>query len=305
MLKGTTFSGQPVFSQLTGMISRSSFSTLVNEHNADRYSKRCKSWEHLICMLYCVMNNCTSLREVTQGIAAYGDKLNHLGLSYTPPRSTLSDSNACRSEAFFGAVYQKLYQRYKELLSDSHPNKELLKRLFIIDSTTISLFKAIMKCVGRKSADGKSKGGIKVHTMLNAYEQVPQLVHFTDASTHDHVFLEKLKLKPHQIAIFDSGYVDYQQYAKWTNDGVHFVTRLKDNAVYQGLQDLDISDSCPTGYIKDEKINISYTDEQKKEQVILLRRVVYYDVEKKKILQFLTNIFDMDTEQIGLLYKQR
>ncbi|MFC4195520.1 transposase, partial [Pedobacter jamesrossensis] len=114
-----------------------------------------------------------------------------------------------------------------------------------------------------------------------------------------------MKLKPHQIAIFDRGYVDYQQYAKWTNDGVHFVTRLKDNAVYQGLQDLDISDSCPTGYIKDEKINISYTDEQKKEQVILLRRVVYYDVEKKKILQFLTNIFDMDTEQIGLLYKQR
>src|SRR2546428_11354972 len=305
MLKGTTFSGQPVFAQLTGMIDRSSFASLVKEHDADYYCKRCKSWEHLMCMLYCIMNNCTSLREVTHGIAAYGDKLNHLGINYTPPRSTLSDANAARSETFFGALYKKLYQRYKELLSDSHPEKELLKRIFIIDSTTISLFKAIMKCVGRKPAGGKSKGGIKVHTMLNAYEQVPQLIHFTDAATHDHTFLSKLKLEPHQIALFDKAYVDYQQYDKWTQQGVHFVTRLKDNAVYDGLEEMEIPDITPAGYLKDEKIQISYKDEQQKEQLLFLRRVVYYDDEKKRLLQFLTNIFDMTTEQIGLLYKMR
>ena len=251
------------------------------------------------------MNNCTSLREVTHGIAAYGDKLNHLGLNYTPPRSTLSDAGLTRSETFFAALYQKLYLRYKELLSDSHPNKELLKRIFIIDSTTISLFKAIMKCVGRKPADGKSKGGIKVHTMLNAYEQVPQLIHFTDAATHDHTFLSKLKLEPHQIALFDKAYVDYQQYDKWTKEGIHFVTRLKDNAVYDGLEETEIPDNAPVGYLKDEKIQISYKDEHQKEQLLFLRRVVYYDDQKKRVLQFLTNIPDMTAEQIGLLYKMR
>jgi hypothetical protein len=305
MLKGTTFSGQPVFAQLTGMISRSAFASLVKEHEADHYCKRCKSWEHLMCMLYCIMNNCTSLREVTHGMAAYGDKLNHLGINYTPPRSTLSDANATRKETFFGALYKKLYERYKELLSDSHPDKELLKRILIIDSTTISLFKAIMKCVGRKPADGKSKGGIKVHTMLNAYEQVPQLIHFTDAATHDHTFLAKVKLEPHQIALFDKAYVDYQQYDKWTKRNIHFVTRLKDNAVYDGLEELEIPDNTPAGYLKDEKIQISYKDEQQKEQLLFLRRVVYYDDEKQRLLQFLTNIFDMTTAQIGLLYKMR
>ena len=305
MLKGTTFSGQPVFAQLIGMINRSTFASLVKEHNADHYSKRCKSWEHLMCMLYCVMNNCTSLREVTHGIAAYGDKLNHLGITYTPPRSTLSDSNTTRDEMFFGALYNKLYQRYRELLSDSHPNKELLKRVFLIDSTTISLFKAIMKCVGRKAADGRSKGGIKVHTMLNAYEQVPQLIHFSDAATHDHTFLSKLDLQPHQIAVFDRGYVDYKQYAEWTAGHVHFVTRLKDNAVFDGLEEAEIPDNIPQGYLKDEKIQISYQDEHKKEQLLFLRRVVYYDDEKKGVFQFLTNIFDMTAEQIGLLYKLR
>ena len=305
MLKGTEFSGQPVFAQLTGMISRSSFATLVRDHDADRYCKRCKSWEHLICMLYCIMNNCTSLREVTRGIAAYGDKLNHLGITYTPPRSTLSDANINRSEEFFGALYDKLYRRYKEVLSDSPLDKQLLKRVFLIDSTTISLFKAIMKCVGRKPIDGKSKGGIKVHTMLNAYEQVPQLIHFTDAATHDHTFLSKLNLQPHQIAVFDRAYVDYQQYAKWTTNNVHFVTRLKDNAVYDGLEEMEIPDNIPTGYLKDEKIQISYKNEHQKEELLFLRRVVYYDEEKKRLFQFLTNIFDMTAEEIGQLYKMR
>lgn len=305
MLKSTNFSGQPVFSQITGMISRSSFSTLVKQQDADRYCKRCKSWEHLISMLYCIMNNCTSLREVTQGIAAYGDKLNHLGLNYTPPRSTLSDANLNRSESFFGLLYQKLYRRYQELLSDSQKDKVLLKRIFLVDSTTISLFKAIMKCVGRKPLDGKSKGGIKVHTMLNAYEQVPQLIHFSEAAAHDHTFLSKLNLQPHQIAVFDRAYVDYLQYAKWTKANIHFVTRLKDNAVYRGLEDLDIPEDCPTNYIKDEKISIRYKDEQKREQTLVLRRVVYYDEDKKRLLQFLTNIFDMSTQEIGQLYKLR
>ena len=103
-----------------------------------------------------------------------------------------SDANVNRSEAFFGLLYQKLYQRYRELLSDSQKDKELLKRVFLVDSTTISLFKAIMKCVRRKPLDGK--GGIKVHTMLNAYEQVPQLIHFTETAAHDHTFLSKLNL---------------------------------------------------------------------------------------------------------------
>jgi len=305
MLQSNSFSGQPVFSQITGLIKKASFNFLVKEYDANRYCKKCGAWEHFICMLYCIMNNCTSLREVTQGIAAYGDKLNHLGITYTPPRSTFSEANARRSEEFFGAVYGKLYKDFKTRLADSQSENELVKRIFIIDSTTISLFKAIMKCVGRKPLDGKSKGGIKVHTMLNAYEEVPQLIHFTDAATHDHTFLSKIKLQPHQIALFDRGYVDYQQYAKWTKSETYFVTRLKDNAVYEQLEEIDIPDNIPDNYIKDQKIQIKYKDEKGLEQLLVLRRVVYYDKDKDRIFEFLTNIMEMTAEQIALLYKMR
>lgn len=305
MLQNTSFSGQPVFAQVLGLINKAAFNKVVQEYQSDYYCKRCKSWEHFVCMLYCIMNNCTSLREVTHGIAAYGDKLNHLGLTYTPPRSTLSDANRNRSEKFFGEVYSKLYKHFKSSLSDSQISNEVLKRAFIIDSTTISLFQAIMKCVGRKPPDGKSKGGIKVHIMLNAYEEVPEIIHFTDAATHDHTFLSEVNLQPHQIAIFDKGYVDYKQYTKWTQDNVFFVTRLKDNAVYEQLEEIDIPDNCPDNYIKDEKIQIRFKDENNQEQYLTLRRVVYYDKEKDRIFQFLTNILEMTAEQIGQLYKMR
>lgn len=305
MLQNNSFSGQPVFSQITGLINKKSFNQIVREKDADRYCKRCKSWEHFICMLYCIMNNCTSLREVTQGIAAYGDKLNHLGITYTPPRSTFSEANARRPESFFGAVYGKLYRHYKSTLADSQTDNELLKRIFIIDSTTISLFKAILKCVGRKPLDGRSKGGIKVHTMLNAYEEIPQLIHFSDAATHDHTFLSKVTLQPHQIALFDRAYVDYKQYAKWTKANTHFVTRLKDNAVYEQLDEIEIPDNIPDNYIKDQKIQVKYKDENAIEQLLILRRVVYYDKEKDRTLEFLTNLMEMTAEQIGLLYKMR
>jgi hypothetical protein len=153
MLQNNIFSGKPRFSQIIGLINKTLFSELIKEYDADRYCKQCKSWEHFICMLYCIINNCTSLREVTQVITCYCDKLNHLGITYTPSRSTFSDANAIRDKTFFGDVYDKLYKHYKSILSDSQTQNELLKRVFIIDSTTLSLFKAIMKCVGRKAHD--------------------------------------------------------------------------------------------------------------------------------------------------------
>lgn len=81
--------------------------------------------------------------------------------------------------------------------------------------------------------------------MLNAYEEVPQLIHFTEATTHDHTFLAKRGLKPHQTALFDRGYVHYKQYAAWTKKETYFVTRLKDNAVYEQLAEIDIPDDMP------------------------------------------------------------
>jgi len=109
MLQGNSFSGQPVFSHIVGLINESSFKQLMKEYDANGYCKRCGAWEHFLCMLYCIMNNCTSLREVIQGIATYGDKLNHVDITYyTPPAVLLAKLMQERQKLSLG-LYMENY----------------------------------------------------------------------------------------------------------------------------------------------------------------------------------------------------
>ena len=121
-------------------------------------------------MLYAVIMRFDSLREIETSMAVEVRKLHHVGIETVPKRSTLSDSNARRSEKFFEEVYRDLYEANKDKLSsDSRRNgaEGWIKQLRIIDSTTISLFSnAIFKGVGRHPKTGKKKGGIKVHTVI-------------------------------------------------------------------------------------------------------------------------------------------
>jgi hypothetical protein len=59
-----------------------------------------------------------------------------------------------------------------------------LKHLYLIGRATIRLFKSIRNIGGRKPIDGKSEGGIKVHLMLNAYEQLSILLMQLATTTH-------------------------------------------------------------------------------------------------------------------------
>lgn len=170
----------------------------------------------------------------------------------------------------------------------------------IVDSTTISLFSDILKGVGRNPINGKKKGGIKMHTMINASEDIPCLVRFSSAATHDHKFLKDLELKKGSIVVFDKGYTDYSQYLRWTLENVYFVTRQKENAVYKSLQEYDILEGIDNGVIKDEKIRI-----EKDGQSIELRRIAYWYEEHRKVYEFITNNYELPADKIAEIYKRR
>lgn len=126
----------------------------------------------------------------------------------------------------------------------------------IVDSTKISLFKDILSCVVRKSKDGKIKGGIKVHMVINADEKVPSLVWFSPAKTHDQNFLEKLKCDDNTIYVFDKGFNDYKAFKYFTINQTGFVTRIIDNANYDIVRVKDVSDEIHSGVLLDEIIEI-------------------------------------------------
>ena len=256
-------------------------------------------------MVFCAFAKCSSLREVSGAMLGLSGKTKHFQLDHIPKKSTLGDANQRRDAEVFGIIYNKLFIKYGHIFSDSRIKDVINKKIEIFDSTTISLFKDILKCVGREPQDGKRKGGIKVHTVINVDETVPKLVWFTSAATNDHVLLSKLKLDSNTIYVFDKGYNDYKAFKKFSDNETGFVTRIKDNAVYESISQNEISEDIHSGVLEDEIIELTVKDGTNPESKLKLRKVRYYDRELKREFEFLTNLFEMRPDLIAALYKLR
>ena len=269
--KSSHFIGQPIFSQVLSLLDRSEINRITARMSSDRYYKKFKTWDHLVAMLYATLSNCKTIRELSTGLLACEGKLRHLGLEQAPRRSTISDGNKNRESKVFGEIYKALYQSYKCILSDSRFKSKLPKGLLLADSTTIGLFKDILKSSGRKRLDGRQKGGIKAHTVIPADSYVAQFIHFTSAATHDSCLLDELSLEKGDMICFDKAYIDYQRFYDWSIKGIFMVTRMKENAVYQVVEENDIPENSDDGIIKDELIKV----ETKDHKVVSLRRIAY------------------------------
>ena len=304
MGKIRNFSGQPIFNQLIKFIDKTEIRKIAKQHRAERYVKKFSTYNHVIVMLFVALEGYQSIREVILGLLANSNKLSHLGLSYLVRRSTFSEANQRRSSKVFGDIYMSVYREHVSDLADSRLSDADLKRLYIMDSTTISLFKDILKGVGRNPKEGKKKGGIKAHTIIKASENVPCLIRYSEAARHDHLFLKEVfNLAAGSIITFDKGYVDYAQYEAFSKSAIWYVTRLKDNAIYEARKEFDIPDNTHSGVLKDEEIILYYGD--KKRQEHRARRIAYWDNENGRLFEFITNNFELAAEKIALIYKKR
>lgn len=304
MSKSTNFSGQPIFNQLLKFIDKSEVRKIAKHHSAERYVKKFTTYNHLVVMLFVAFEGYHSIREVIVGLLANAHKLSHLGLSYLVKRSTFSEANQRRSSEVFGDIYKSVYRNHASHLTDSRLTDADMKRLYIMDSTTISLFKAILRGVGRTPKEGKKKGGIKAHTIIKASENVPYLIRYSEAIRHDHMFLEEVHQLPQgSIITFDKGYVDYAQYEAFTKNTIWYVTRLKDKALYEAKEEFDIPEEADSGILKDEEIILHY-GENKQEQH-RSRRIAYWDSQNQRLFEFITNNFELTAEKIALIYKRR
>jgi hypothetical protein len=307
MSKSTHFFGQPVYGQLIKCLDREKILETSRKHDGERYVKSFDGWHHLLTMLYAVIMRFDSLREIETSMLAEIRKLGHIGLKSLPRRSTLSDANARRSESFFEEVYHDLYETNKAALSsDSRNNgsEVWMKKLRIIDSTTISLFSnVIFKGVGRHPKTGRKKGGIKVHTIINANECVPCDVKFTSAATNDSFMLAPTSYSNGELVALDRAYINYEKFEELTLRNVAYVTKMKKSLTYEVLDGcMDMNEDGLMQY---------------REQVVVFRKgdmshiariITYVDIKKgkqPKLIRLLTNDFDMSLENIVLIYRRR
>jgi hypothetical protein len=112
MSKNTNFIGQPILGQIIKFINRSTINRISKKYDTDRYVKKFDGYTHLVTMLYAVLKDFTSLREVCINLLSDSHKLQHLGIDYFVNKSTLSDANKRRSSKFFEAIYMSSYSQY-------------------------------------------------------------------------------------------------------------------------------------------------------------------------------------------------
>lgn len=306
MSKSTFFTGQPVLNQLLSLIPMSLVRQLAQRHKSDRYYKKFTSYDHLVSMLFCGFNHCSSLRELITGLQANSHRLCHLGLKHTPRRSTLADANKRRSADFFESLFHGLVRFHYGNLPDSLLKSSLFKRLFIVDSTTISLFCDILKGAGTYKSNGKKKGGLKAHVLMRAEDQLPSFVHLSEAAQSDRIFMKMLELPAGSVLVMDRAYVNYKLMAQWTTRRITWVTRLGSSLRYEYKEQRRPTEhQRQQGVKSDSVIILGNPDTQKINPLQTARLVKFFDKVTNREFEFLTNNLELSPVTIAKIYKQR
>ena len=285
-----------LFTQILSLFQRSRFARHVRELKADRRAKGFTSWEQFVAMLFCQLAQARSLREIADGLKSCEGKLRHLGLQQEPKRSTLSYANAHRPWQLYERLFYDLLAECQKI----SPKKtfRFKNRLLSMDSTIVELCASMFDWAHWRH----SKGAIKLHLLLDHDGHLPVFARITDGKVGDVKVAQSLDLPKASIVAMDRGYTDYKLYARWTKQGVFFVSRLKSNADFMRMESRPLPKSAKV--LRDEIIRLNPLMAGRPD-LPDLRRIVVWLEDKQEELVLLTNNFDLAASTIAEIYKQR
>jgi hypothetical protein len=289
-----------LFNQLLQHFPRAEFAALVRKHEAERGAKGFTCWTQLVAMLFCQMAHADSLREICNGLACSLGKLVHLGIGVAPNKSTLAYANKRRPAALYEELFYTALGRFRDEkgMGVRKQRFRFKNKLLSLDSTTISLCLEMFPWAKFRRA----KGGVKAHVLLDHDDYLPRYVLITEARRSDVKMADAFPLNPGSIIVMDRGYNDYALFGKWTDEGIYFVTRLKDNAAYEVLEE------CPVPanrHIRSDQL-IQFTGEKaQKDCPSPLRRVAVWDAVNEREIVLLTNLQEFGSTTIAAIYKDR
>jgi hypothetical protein len=287
-----------IFSQILQLIPRDRFEGAVREHQAERHARGFSSWGQFVAMLFCQLAQAKSLREITEGLQASEGKLKHLGLPEAPARSTLAYANTHRPWQLFETVFHQLLADCQRRLGVANAGAKLglPGKLLSLDATVIDLCAAVFDWAKFRT----TKGAVKLHLLLDHEGYLPCYAVITEGKVHEIQVARKLKLQPGTMLVFDRGYSDYDWFQRLTEDKVHFVTRLKDNATYIVVERREAQGE---GVQADEIIVLE--KQARSEDAPFLRRIRYRDEARQRELVFLTNHLELPATTVAAIYKER
>lgn len=289
-----------LFSQIIKKLDRASFNKLVQERQTDKHSKGFNSWTHLVSMLFCQFAKSQSVRDISNGLRSATGNLNHLGVQKAPSKSTVSYQNQRRDWELFKDYYYKLLQTLGQQAYPKRVKFRIKSKIFLLDSTTISLCLSLFDWAKYKT----TKGAVKMHTLLDYNGHLPAYVNITDGKTADNKGAYDIPLLKQSVVVADRFYNDFSLLNVWDSSEVFFVIRHKDNIKFKSIRENELPDNRHQHILKDEIIEL--TGNQSKEKYPKrLRRVAIWDDKNKQEIELITNQKTWTANTISELYKAR
>ena len=285
-----------IFAQLLRLFPRAEFQQSVKEHDAERHARGFTCWGQFVAMLFCQLAHADSLREICQGLAASEGKLKHLGVEHAPIRSTLSYANQHRPWQLYETVFYRTLRRVEGEMMGTRQKFRFKNRLLSTDSTSIDLCAEVFDWAQYK----QTKGAVKIHLVLDHSGYLPCFAHITTGKVHDVKIGRTLRFAPGTILAIDKAYVDYAWWKEMCDEGVYFVTRLKQDLTYTVIEEKPLENGKVKG---DHLIEIAATEQRPFK--LVLRVVTIWDEEKQEELVFLTNHLGFAASTVAGIYKQR
>jgi hypothetical protein len=285
-----------MFSQVLKLFPRLEFERLVKETGAEYRSKGLRSWSQFVAMLFVQLGRAHSLRECEGGLRSCEGKLAHLGIE-VPVRSSLAYANSHRPWQLYERLFYALFEKVAAKVAGRRKFR-FNNKLVSLDSTTIDLCLSMYDW----AKFCRTKGAVKLHLMLDHDGYLPCFAYITDGKVSEPAVARQISLAPGTIVVDDRGYNDYRLFAKWTDQGVFFVSRMLANAKFEVIAERLLPQKRQV--LKDQTIRLTGRDADEK-CPHELRRIEVLLQDTGEILVFLTNHHGLGATTIAAIYKDR
>ena len=292
------YQGATVFAQIMDFLPKHKFRKCVDRYGGNYRTRSFSCFDQFMCMAFAQLTYRESLRDIECCLRAMHEKLYHMGIRGKVSRSTLAYANENRDWRIYCDFAQILIHEARQLYVNEDFGLELEQTVYALDSSTIDLCLSVFPWARFR----RTKGAIKLHTLLDLRGNIPSFIAITDGKVHDVNILDLLIPEPGSIYVMDKAYLDFRRLYEFNQCAAFFVVRAKSNTQLKRLYSKPVDKS--TG-VQCDQIVVLTGFYSRKDYPAKLRRIRFFDSETNKRLVFLTNQFDLPPETIAALYRCR
>jgi hypothetical protein len=276
--------------------------------------------QHCLLILLCLFNPIIkSLRSIQQA-----SELNKVQRLLGCPRAalgSLSEASTVFDAERLKEIIAELGAQLEPLARDKRLT-DIRQKLTLVDGTLISALPKLMHASWLKKETGSGKVKWRLHTHFEVDRYVPTRMDLTPdgGGPHDERAVLERTIDPDRLYVMDRGYAKFALFNKIVATGSSYVCRLRDNSVYEVIEERPLTDADrAAGVLSDQIVRFSNgkADARPDHPLRLLCIATSPHTSRGKygsgstgpesdgVLRIATNLLTVPAEIIGLIYHYR